>query len=70
MEMQKSVILVKKKFEKKYVNDKKYCKGRDHCYYKEMNRRAVNGICNLKYSVPKKIHIAFIMDLNMNIILS
>ena len=31
--MQKSVIFVRKKFENKYVKDKKYCKFRDHCHY-------------------------------------
>ena len=30
---QKSVIFVRKKFENKYVKDKKYCKVRDHCHY-------------------------------------
>ena len=34
---------------------KKYCKVRAHCHY----TGAVHSICNLKYSVPKKIPIAF-----------
>ena len=33
IKMQKSVIFVRKKFENKYVKDKKYCKFRDHCHY-------------------------------------
>ena len=38
---------------------KKYCKLRDHCYYAEEQRGLAHSICNLKYSVPKKISIAF-----------
>ena len=30
--MQKSVTFVKKKFENKYLKDKRYCKVRDHCH--------------------------------------
>ena len=65
--MQKSVILVKKKFENKYVKkkfenkylkDKKYRKIRDHCHYPGVYREAVHSICNLKYSVTKKNPIA------------
>ena len=41
--------ICKKKFEKKYMRDKKYCKVRDHCHY------TGHSICNLKHSVPKKI---------------
>ena len=54
MKMQKSVILVKKKF-KKYVKDKEYCTVRDHRHYTGKYRGAERGIGNLKYSVPKKI---------------
>ena len=54
MKMQKSVILVKKKF-KKYVKDKEYCTVRDHRHYTGKYKGAVRGIGNLKYSVPKKI---------------
>ena len=46
-------------FERKYMKDKKYCKVRDHCYYSGQYRDSVHIICNLKYSVPKKILIAF-----------
>ena len=49
----------KEKFKKKYVKDKKYCKVRDHCHYTGKYRGVVHSICNLKYSVPKKILIAF-----------
>ena len=47
------------KFENKYSKGKKYHKVRDHCHYKGEYRGAAHSICNLKYSVPKKIHIAF-----------
>ena len=36
-----------------------FCKVRDHCHYTGEYRGAVCSICNLKYSVPKNIHIAF-----------
>ena len=41
------------------MKDKKYCNVRDHCDYTGENRDAVHSICNLKYSVPKKIPIVF-----------
>ena len=41
------------------MKDKKYCKVRDHCYYTGEYKRAANSICNLKYSLSKKILIAF-----------
>ena len=31
--MQKICYISKEKFENKYVEDKKYCKGRGHCHY-------------------------------------
>ena len=57
--MQKCVILVKKKFENKYLKNKKHRKIRDHCHCTGEYRGAVHSICNLKYSVTKKIPIAF-----------
>ena len=47
------------KFENKYLKEKKYRKVRDHCHYTEEYRGTVYSICNLKYSVPKKIPIVF-----------
>ena len=41
------------------MKGKKYCKVRDHCYYTGEYGGNVHSICNLKYSVPKKIPIAF-----------
>ena len=57
--MQKSVIFVKKNLEIIIWKIKKCCKVRDHCHYKGEYRGAAHSICNLKYSVPKKIPIAF-----------
>ena len=53
MKMQKSVIFVKKR--KIKMKDKKYRKVRDHCHYTEEYSGAAHGICNLKYSVSKKL---------------
>ena len=39
------------------MKHKKYCKVRDHCHYTREYRGAVHSMCNLKYSVPKKIPI-------------
>ena len=41
------------------MKDKKYRKARDHCHYTGEYRGARHGICNLKYSVPKEVSIAF-----------
>ena len=41
------------------MKDKKYWKGRDLCHYTGQYRDAVHSICNSKYRIPKKIHIAF-----------
>ena len=49
--MQKSVIYVKKNL-KTYLIDKKVT---DHCHYAGEYRGAAHSICNLKYSVPKKL---------------
>ena len=55
----KIYYICKEKFENIYVKDKKYRKVRDHCHYTGGYRGAVNSICNLKYSVLKKIPITF-----------
>ena len=51
--------ICKKKFENKYVKDKKYRKVRNRCHYTGEYRDAVRSICNLKYGIPKQICIAF-----------
>ena len=48
----KICYICKEKFEKKYLEDKKYCKVRDHCHHTGEYRGAVHSICNLRYSVP------------------
>ena len=55
----KICYICKEKFENKYLKDKKYCKIRDHCHYTREYRGAAHSICNLKYSVPKRIPIGF-----------
>ena len=41
------------------MEDKKYHKVRDHCHWTEKYRGAAHSIYDLRYSVPKKICIAF-----------
>ena len=41
------------------LNDKKFPKVRDHCYYTGKYRDAAHSICNLSCSVPKNIPLAF-----------
>ena len=55
----------KEQFENKDVKDKKYRKVRDYCHYTREYRGAAHSICNLKYGVPKKFPILFILDLTM-----
>ena len=47
------------KFENKYMKDKKYHTVRYHCHYTGEYRGATHSISNLKYSLAKKIPIAF-----------
>ena len=55
----KTCFICKGKFENKYLKDKKYGKVRYHCHYTVKYRGAAHSICNLKYSVPKKVPIVF-----------
>ena len=48
------------------MKGKKYRKVRDHCHYTGKCRGAAHTICNLKYSVPKKVPIAFYIVCNYN----
>ena len=58
MKMQKFDIFVTK-IENEYLKDKKYHKVRDHFHYPGEYRGPAHSICNLKYSLPKKISIVF-----------
>ena len=59
----KFCYISKEKFGSKYLKDKKYrkaiVKNIDHCHFTGEYRGAAHSICNLKYSVPEKIPIAF-----------
>ena len=55
----KICYICKGKLQNKYVKDKKYCKVRDHCHYTGEYKGAVQSICTLEYSVPKKFPVAF-----------
>ena len=55
----KIFYICKEKLENKYLKDKKYRKVKDHCQYAGEYRGAANSICNLKYSIPRKIRIVF-----------
>ena len=47
------------KSENKYMEDKKHRKVADHCNYTRGSRGAAHSIYDLKYSVHKKVPIAF-----------
>ena len=47
------------KIQNKYLADKKDRRVRNHCDYTGKYRGAAHSICNLKCSVPIKIHIFF-----------
>ena len=53
------ICICKETFQNKYVKHKNYCKVRDHCHYTGEYRGTAHSICNSKYSVPRKIPIAF-----------
>ena len=53
---QKICYIWKKEFNN---NEKKNYKVRDHRHYTGKFRGAANKICNLRYKVPKEIHIVF-----------
>ena len=56
---QKICYICKKEFDN---NDKKNYKVRDHCHYTGKYRGAAHNTCNLRYKVPKEIHIVFHND--------
>ena len=51
--------ICKTKFKHKYTSDNNYRKGKEHCYYKGINRGAGHSICNVKYNIPKEIPVVF-----------
>ena len=55
----KICYICKEKFENKSLKDKNYHKVRDYCHYIGEYRGAAHIICNLKYSVPKRIPMVF-----------
>ena len=57
--MTKVCYICNKKFQDKFADNKKYCKVIDHCYYTGDS----HSICNLKFSIPKYIHVVFCNEL-------
>ena len=55
----KICYISKENSENKYLKDRKYCKVRHHGLDTEEYRGAAHNICNLNYSVSKKIPIVF-----------
>ena len=47
------------KCEKEFINDKKYCKNRDHCNYTGKFRGATHSIYSLRYKIPREITVVF-----------
>ena len=66
----KNYYICNKKFENRYVKDKKYLKVWAHYNYTEEYRGAAHSLFNSKHNVPKKILWLFIPDLTIIIILS
>ena len=58
-ENSKISYICKEKLENNFLKDKKHRKIRDHCNYTGNYRGAAHSLCNLKYSVPKKIPKVF-----------
>ena len=55
----KICYICRKKFEGKHTTDEKYSNVRDHCHYKGEYTGALHSICNLRYSIPREIRVAF-----------
>ena len=55
----KICYICQEKFKNKYWKDKNYCKVKDHCHYTGECGGTAHSICNLKYSVPKKVPVVF-----------
>ena len=50
------------KFKQNYAKDKNYHKVRNHCHYPGKYRATAHSICNLKYTVPNEILVAFYLS--------
>ena len=48
-----------KKILKKFSQDKKYRKVRDHCHYTGKYKAASHSICNLRINVSNEISVVF-----------
>ena len=59
MKMQIFAIFVNENLEDRYAKDKKDHKVTYHCYYRGEYRGAAHSLCNLNYSIPKKLPIVF-----------
>ena len=61
---QENCRICKKQFEGKYVDNRIYCKVRDHCNYTGKYIGAPHNMCNLKYSIPKEVPDSFHFESN------
>ena len=59
MKRQKICYIWKNTFEHKYTNDKYNHKCKNPCHFTGNYRGAAHSICNLKYSIPKKVQVVF-----------
>ena len=51
--------ICREKYEDKYIDNKKYYIVRDHCHYKDKYNDLAHSICNLKYSILKRVACGF-----------
>ena len=51
--------ICRKRFLKKFANDKDYQNFRDHCYFTGKSRGAAHSIYNLRFNLPNEIHVVF-----------
>ena len=56
----------KKKFKKKILMIRKYCKVRNHCHYTGKYRGAALNIFNFRYSIPKEIPFSQLIKLSLS----
>ena len=58
-EKAKICYICREKYKDKYIDNKKYCRVRDHCHYKDKSNDLAHSICNLKYSILKRATCGF-----------